>query len=116
MKSQSGFRFREDVGFERRCPTCADWWPITLDFWDKRWTSRCVACIKVWRRVNQNDRYKNDAAYRDTRRQAAALTAWKDRQNAPDKIRERKAAYYRANAPRILEGQRIRYAAKKKAA
>jgi hypothetical protein len=110
------FRFREDVGFERRCPACADWWPVTLEFWDKRWTNRCRACIRAWKRANQNGRYQTDAVYREARRQAACLTAWKDRQNRPDTIRARKAAYYRANAPRILETQRIRHAAKRTAA
>lgn len=112
----TGFRFREDVGFERRCPECADWWPITLEFWDKRWHSRCRACIKAWKRANQNSRYQLDAQYRETRKAAAALTAWKERQNEPEKLRSRKQAYYHANRARILERDRIRYHSRKRAA
>lgn len=112
----TGFRFTPDLGFERRCPVCADWWPITTEFWDKHWTTRCRACIRAWRRANQNARYATDPVYREVRLDAARLTAWKDRQNRPLVIAERNAAYYRANRRRILERQRIRYHSRKTAA
>lgn len=110
------FRFREDVGFERRCPQCCDWWPITLDFWDKRWHTRCRACIREWKRHNQNRRYQEEPVYRETRKEAARLTAWKDRQNRPATVRSRHQAYYAANRERILERQRIAHHAKRAAA
>lgn len=111
----TGFRFREDVGFERRCPMCHDWWPITLDFWDKRWTTRCRACIRAWKRENQNRRYVTEEGYREDRKAAARLTAWKDRKNNPDVVAARKHAYWTANAERVRELQRIRYHANRDA-
>ena len=112
----SDFRFREDTGWERRCPECADWWPITVEYWDKRWHTRCKACIRAWKRANQNRRYALETDYRQTRKDAAKLTAWKDRQNRPEVIRSRKTAYYWANRERILERMRIAHHAKKRAA
>lgn len=103
------FRFRDDVGFERRCPACRDWWPVTLEFWEKRWTTRCRACIKAWKRENQNRRYATEPTYREDRKAAARLTAWKDRVNDPEPVAKRKAAYAKLNAERIRELQRIRY-------
>lgn len=110
------FRYRQDVGFERRCPTCTDWWPITLEFWEKRWTARCKACIRVWQRANARRRYAADPVYAEDRRASSRLTGWKDRANRPLEASDKKAAYYRANAARICERQRIKYHAKKNAA
>jgi hypothetical protein len=109
------FRHREDVGFERRCPDCADWWPITLEFWDPRWTTRCRSCIRRWKNAGQIERYRIDEAFREAKKAAARLTAWKGRQNDPEADRERKALYYRANRERILERSKVRYHAKKAA-
>ncbi len=108
---QRDFRWREDVGFERRCPHCAEWWPITLEFWDKKWTKRCRGCILEWKRINQNNRYKTEPKYADDRREAARLTAWKDRQNKPEELHARRKVYRAANMDRIRTLARLHYAA-----
>ena len=112
----TGVRYRED-GFQGQCETCRDWWPLELDYWLPRWgLRRCRACVKAHRADHQNARYRNEPAYREARREAARLTAWKDRVNKPDVISERKRAYYEANRERILAVSRERYAARRRAA
>ena len=38
-------RFR-DGGFEYRCPSCREWWALTLESWDPRHgMQKCRACI-----------------------------------------------------------------------
>ena len=62
----SPFRWREDVGFEARCPDCvisggACFWPITLEFWDpKRGMTRCRGCHDRRAAANLRARYRSD--------------------------------------------------------
>jgi hypothetical protein len=105
----SDFRYRDDVGFERRCPMCADWWPVTLEFWDRKWQSRCRACVLSWRRDYQNRKYRDDPDYRQMRIDSSATVAWKVRQWRPEAEKERKQRYAEANADRRRELQRIKY-------
>lgn len=103
------FRYSDDTGFERRCPECRDWWPVTLEFWDRRWMTRCRACIKSWKAVYQNAKYRDDPEYRETRKEAARLTAWKQRVNEPDKLYERRRVYEATRDERRRELQRLAY-------
>jgi hypothetical protein len=42
----TGCRFRGDVGYEGRCNACAEWWPLTDEFWyPRQGMARCRACI-----------------------------------------------------------------------
>ncbi len=112
----TGVRFREDT-FQGQCETCHEWWPISTEFWLPRWgVRRCRACVMAHRRDHQNARYWNEPAYRETRLEAARLTAWKDRVNKPTVISDRKHAYYLANRQRILAQSRERYASRKRVA
>jgi hypothetical protein len=46
-------RYRED-GWELRCRTCGDWWPLTTEFYDpKHGTVRCRACWREYQRLYQ---------------------------------------------------------------
>jgi hypothetical protein len=112
----NGVRWREETGFEGRCDYCRDWWPLTLEFWQPRWSmARCRACINLWRRTYQNAKYRDDPAFRYARQTAAALSDWKARQWRPEERRERRKAYYEANRPQILARQRARYQANREA-
>lgn len=103
------FRYGEDTGFERRCPLCRDWWPLELTYWDKRWLTRCRACIKTWRAEYQAAKYRDDPEYRQMKKDAAALSSWKALQNEPERFRARRAAYERTRDVRRRELQRLNY-------
>ena len=66
----SPFRWREDVGFEARCPDCATsggarFWPITTEFWDpNRGMTRCRGCHDRRAAANLRKRYRLDAQKR----------------------------------------------------
>lgn len=107
------FRYRNDIGFERRCPECRDWWPIDLEFWDRRWTARCRACIRAWKRENQNRRYAEEPEYRETRKEAARISAWKQRLNDPVHLAERRAITDARHHERRKELQRLAYWARR---
>jgi hypothetical protein len=107
------FRYTDDLGFERRCPVCHDWWPLALDFWDRRWSTRCRACIRAWKRETQNRRYREDEQYREDRKAAARLTAWKERVNEPERLSARRKAYEETRAERRRELQRLAYWARR---
>lgn len=84
-----GVRWRPDTGFEMKCPDCptdANWWPITPEFWYPRNLLRCRACLA------------------ELRRQEAKAAYWKD----PEKERARVSAYQKANPEtrRIKQRQR----------
>lgn len=103
------FRYDREIGFERRCPECLDWWPITLEFWDKRWLTKCRACVKTWRRNYQNEKYRTNPEFREVRKEAARLSAWMMRVNEPERLRERRRRNAIATAERRRERQRINY-------
>jgi hypothetical protein len=58
-------RYREDVGWEYRCESCAlngkaSFWPLTSEFWDPRQGMlRCRSCIAAY---NQDRRRAVEAA------------------------------------------------------
>jgi hypothetical protein len=59
----NGCRFREDVGFEGKCNSCVEWWPITDEFWyPRQGMSRCRACINVSQRRGARRKRAMDAA------------------------------------------------------
>lgn len=80
--------YRDDTGFEARCPDCARakraaYWPITLEFWDPtrvnaeggrlgRSMARCRACWQAKDARDRRRRYLRDEALREreTRRNA----------------------------------------------
>lgn len=46
-----------ELGLEKRCPTCGEWWPATRQFWYMRNTKsgpqpqgQCRACFNDYRR------------------------------------------------------------------
>ena len=102
-------RWRDDTGWEFKCGYCAEWWPLTGEFWWKRSMSRCRACWLEYQKGYQNERYANDPVFRAGKRDAAKLSAWKDRQLNPDTMKARKRAYYLANREPILRKARARY-------
>lgn len=85
----SGMRYREDVGFEARCPDCARrgvqaYWPLTLEFWDPsrptvgggttgRSLTRCRACWRLKDARARRRRYRDHESLRlrEQRRNAA---------------------------------------------
>ena len=108
-------RWREDTGWEFHCGTCRQWWPLTDEFWRRDRMSRCRACWIEYQRVYQNEKYAVDEKYREEKKAAARLTAWKERVTQPLVISDRKRAYYIANRDRILARERERYWRKKAA-
>jgi hypothetical protein len=46
-----GCRFRADVGYEGKCNSCVEWWPLTDEFWyPRQGMARCRACVNVSQR------------------------------------------------------------------
>jgi hypothetical protein len=42
----NGCRYRPDTGYEGKCNSCVDWWPLTDEFWyPRQGMARCRACI-----------------------------------------------------------------------
>jgi hypothetical protein len=107
------FRYRSDVGFERRCDICHDWWPVSLEFWNPKWLSRCRACALAWRREYQNEKYAEDPKFREVRKEAARLSAWKQRVNEPAYLKKRRAKSDAEYAERRRELQRLAYWARR---
>lgn len=63
-------RWRDDVGWELRCPRCVErkvacFWPLTDEFWDRRRMSRCRACEKARQRDQKRHRYQTDPVARE---------------------------------------------------
>lgn len=47
----TGCRYRVDVGYEGKCDDCAEWWPLTDEFWyPVQGMRRCRACMNVSQR------------------------------------------------------------------
>jgi hypothetical protein len=105
----SDIRYTDDMGFIRRCPQCAEWYPLTLEFWYRRWLTRCRACVLEWKRGYQNEKYRKDPTFAQMKKDAAKLTAWKQRQWDEEGVKARKRAYYHANREAILAKQRMAY-------
>lgn len=84
----------EELGLQRLCPDCHQWWPLDADFWCFRtqdgWISRvCKVCFNV--EVGQRRRAREAAAEADRRHRAslprhlrdnldARRAYWRDRQ------------------------------------
>jgi hypothetical protein len=66
--TDSPVRFREDVGFEFRCPTCRTFWPLSREFWyPRRGMRRCLACIRAADARGQRRRYLRNTTHRERR-------------------------------------------------
>lgn len=117
-------RYREDVGWERRCEDCfraghgTAYWPLLPlgEFWSTRTYVRCVACQKERRRRNDRIRHgslparvKGDRRARD----AARSRVYYYRNRA--RVLARAKARYQANRERLLAERRDRYWARKAA-
>lgn len=84
----SPVRWRPDVGFELRCPRCAEkrmacFWPLTDEFWDKHRMSRCRACERERQATQKRERYHGNPAFR--RRMLTVVREY--RMDNPDKRR-----------------------------
>lgn len=109
---QTGVRWREDTGWELRCPDCAKrsdgphYWPLTDEFWDKNaGMSRCRACQREARNRRDRTRYQADPAYRDK----ALRKTREDRRNNPEVARIKRQVYYEENRERLIAQQHDRY-------
>lgn len=75
---RSGVRWRDDVGWEVRCDSCRKrgrtnhYWPLTDEFWNKKWMTRCRACHLDQRRKKDHATYWANPEYRERKRQEAA--------------------------------------------
>lgn len=129
---RAGIRWREDTGWELRCPDCmasrhgTTYWPLTDEFWDKRNMKRCRACHRTqnrkWERAQyekRGSRYHKRRAYvaqyrKDARRAKQVYMDayyWQD----PEKQRAKARAHYAANRDDILARRRARLHAAKAA-
>src|SRR3990167_11301192 len=67
--THSPIRYRED-GWEYRCETCRDWWPLSLEFWRPRnGMVRCRTCWTLYKRLRARE-YTADVAVRAVRNEA----------------------------------------------
>lgn len=102
-RSHQPVRYREDTGFEYRCPTCEQWWPLTLEHWQPaNGMARCRACWRAYHAALERGRGHDDAV-RAAKREANAL-----------RYRLNKAAY-QASQRRWRAANRERIAAYNKA-
>lgn len=75
--SDSTVRYRDDVGYELRCPDCASlgrscFWPLTDEYWDKRrGFRRCRACQGALDARRAKARYLSNTTARERKREAS---------------------------------------------
>lgn len=63
-------------GPELRCPHCAEWWPITFEFWEKNEWHMCLSCKRERARLYARLRQR-DAEYRTKKAEASRkYRAW----------------------------------------
>ena len=61
MRRHVDIRHRPD-GFEAKCLMCAEWHPLTLDYWHpKHGMVRCKACLRAYRRAWQAGKSREEA-------------------------------------------------------
>lgn len=128
LTRNSGLRWKEDTGIEKRCDFCpkgARYWPLTEEFWNFTQTfNRCRACLAAQKRESNRRVYARDAAKRlanmeyqrkyraetkGARRIANQVAYWSD----PEKHRAAAKARYYKNRERILEVKKLQYWAAK---
>ena len=125
---RAGIRWRDDTGWELRCPDCAargqhtSYWPLTDEFWDRHMMARCRACERA--RLNRRDREKyaadpaerarRNAAARAYRAESADVLRIKKRQRRPLEAARSRARYW-ADPEKRRARQRELYAARKAA-
>lgn len=73
MARFSDMRYRPDIGFERRCESCAKrrgqcFWPVTLEFWDPATLKVCRACYLERQARWRREAYRRSEAYRAQQR------------------------------------------------
>lgn len=125
-------RWRED-GFEGKCEICTAWLPLTLEFWNKRWLSRCKVCIRarkaagmrdvrkdeerrlaanekrrIYRRLTRDAHLAYQRAWRDANRERVNEWARNWRAKNAEKVRESARRYYAETRDYQREQQRIR--------
>lgn len=67
----TGVRYRDDTGFEGRCDTCREYWPLTAEFWVfGRGFRTCRGCYNE--RSNGYDRRRARLPSPETRARDAA--------------------------------------------
>lgn len=111
-------RWREDVGWELRCPQCSSrkracFWPLTEEFWDRqRSLTTCRACLLMRKARLAREAYAKDPearlnavrAYRHAHAPVLAFKARFKQQTMTDEQRARRnamqAAWRRANPER----------------
>lgn len=121
--SNSGLRWREDTGIEKRCDSCPGgmkWWPLTEDFWYLRQSFvRCKACFVKAKNASNRARSRDETirqaraeyqlAYRAEARDARAIKSrqayWAD----PERYRQAAKARYYRDRDRILARKRLEY-------
>ena len=120
MSSRALSRVRwRDGGFEVQCPLCAEFLPLSEEFWYPRsGVARCRACWSEYRRLHQRGRMADEGMRRVTRfknrlhyqanrdHYKARNAAWKARNQ--DRIRAYNTAVYavRKGDPSALERYR----------
>jgi hypothetical protein len=94
MTERTGVRYRQDVGWELRCESCAvlhgeRYWPLTLEFWDPRHgMSRCRACwVAYARRLRARSPHQDYARAEAVRRYQREWAARKRAQQRADEGR-----------------------------
>ena len=61
MRRHVDIRYRPD-GFEAKCLMCAEWHPLTLDYWHpKHGMVRCKACLRAYHRAWQAGKSREEA-------------------------------------------------------
>lgn len=99
LNIRTGPQFRLRVKWpeepELRCPKCAEWLPLTPEFWHLNHWSECRVCHAERQRLAQFLRYQVDPVYRASEvARGKRYRAW-IRRTAPDLLhvydRERKA-------------------------
>lgn len=107
-------RRETEIGPERRCTACLDWWPEDAEFFQViravYFSRRCLACINERRRPQRQARtdHRREVERRNyAARQAAMTPAERERQRERWRIRAA-AAYERRNILRPLRGSNPR--------
>lgn len=97
----TGVRFREDVGFEMRCESCAhkaieSYWPLDLEFWSpSKGMTRCRAC---WNEYEAARKRRLTASARNTAAKRKYQREWAARKRVQERAAEGREKYERRAA------------------
>ena len=95
-----GVRYREDVGWEMRCDSCAadkgaSYWPLDFEFWNlEKGLSRCRGCWNAYQRRNEKRRriHRRSNNLRKYQREWAARKRQQQREDEGRQRYERRKA------------------------